>query len=98
MTSAGHPPSRPSGRQLAAQRTLASGLLVQAWSGRQAPLTLRQSIDALRVRISEVEAECEARRVTGPKEKYLEAVCLAEVFTMQLESCLRHLDAEVPAP
>lgn len=85
-------------RLLAARRSLASGLLVQAWSGRQTPLTLQQSIDALRIRIDEVQAECETWRTTGPKEKYLEAACLAEAFSLQLESCLRHQAADVSAP
>jgi len=92
------PPSRRSDRQRIAGRTLATRLLVDAWSGAGAPMTIQQDIDALRGRIDKMQADCDVWRVAGPKEKYLEAYCLIEALTMQLDECLKHLRAELPTP
>jgi hypothetical protein len=92
------PPSHRSGRLQAAGRTLATRLLVDAWFGAGAPMTIQQDIDALRIRIDKVQADCDAWRVAGPKEKYLEAYFLIEALTMQLDECLKHLPEELPTP
>ncbi|HEX5685883.1 MAG TPA: hypothetical protein VFY73_17805 [Ideonella sp.] len=86
---------RRSGRLQAAGRTLATRLLVDAWFGAGAPMTIQQDIAALRIRIGEVQAACDAWRVAGPKEKYLEAYFLIEALTLQLDECLKHLPDEL---
>lgn len=88
-------PAHSSARLQSAGRKLASRLLVDAWFGAGEPVTIQQDIDALRVRI---DADCDAWRVAGPKEKYLEAHFLVEALTLQLDECLKHLDVELPRP
>ena len=61
-------------------------------------MTIQQDIDALRIRIDKVQAECDAWRVAGTKEKYLEAFFLVEALTLQLDECLKHLNAEPQTP
>ena len=92
-------PAHSSARLQSAGRKLASRLLVDAWFGAGAPpMTIQQDIDALRVRIDKVQADCDAWRVAGPKEKYLEAYFLVEALTLQLDECLKHLSVESPVP
>jgi hypothetical protein len=61
-------------------------------------MTIQQDIDALRIRIDAVQADCDVWRVAGPKEKYFEAYFLIEALTMQLDECLKHLQAELSTP
>lgn len=89
---------RSAARLQSAGRKLASRLLTDAWFGAGAPMTIQQDIDALRLRIDKVQADCDAWRVAGPKEKYLEAYFLVEALTLQLDECLKHLNAELPTP
>ncbi len=91
-------PSRSTARLQSAGRKLASRLLTDAWFGAGAPVTIQQDIDALRIRIDKVRADCEAWRAAGSKEKYLEAHFLAEALTLQLDECLKHLNAELQTP
>jgi len=89
---------RSTARRQSAGRKLASRVLTDAWFGAGAPMTIQQDIDALRIRIDKVQTDCDAWRVAGPKERYLEAFFLVEALTLQLDECLKHLDAEPQTP
>jgi len=91
-------PSRSTARLQSAGRELASRLMTDAWFGGGAPMTIQQDIDALRIRIDKVQADCDTWRVGGTKEKYLEAYFLVEALTLQLDECLKHLKAELQTP
>ena len=90
--------SRSAARRQSAGRKLASRVLSDAWFGAGAPMTIQQDIDALRIRIDKVQADCDAWRVAGPKEKYLEAYFLVEALTLQLDECLKHLTPDPQTP
>ena len=90
-------PGRSPARLQSAGRQLASRLLTDAWSGAASPMTIPQEIDALRARIDKVQAECDAWHAAGRKEKYLETYFLLEALSLQLDECLKHLPAELPA-
>jgi hypothetical protein len=80
-----------------AGRELASRLLTEAWFGAATPMTIQQDVDALRARMDKVQLECDAWYAAGRKEKYLESYFLLEALSRQLDECLKHLPAELPA-
>jgi hypothetical protein len=90
-------PCRSPARLQSAGRQLASRLLTEAWFGAATPMTIQQDVDALKARIDKVQAECDAWHAAGRKEKYLEAYFLLEALSRQLDECLKHLPAELPA-
>ncbi|MGM9486831.1 hypothetical protein [Ideonella sp. YS5] len=61
-------------------------------------MTIEQDIEALKARIDKVQTDCDAWRVAGPEEKYLEAYFLVEALTLQLDKFMNHLAAERPLP
>ena len=91
-------PIRSSARLQSAQRKLSSQMLVQAWSGAATPMTIEQDIEALKARIDKVQNDCDAWRVAGPEEKYLEAYFMVEALTLQLDKFMNHLTADRPLP
>lgn len=92
------PVSRGSARLRAAESKLATRLLLDAWFGTMAPTTIQQDIEALQLRIVELQSDCDVWRVVGPKEKYLDACFMVEALTNQLDECLRNLSAGPPMP
>ena len=91
-------PVRSPARLQSAQRQLSSQMLAQAWSGAACPMTIEQDIEALRARIDKVQNDCDAWRVAGPEEKYLEAYFMVEALTLQLDKFMNHLTADRPLP
>lgn len=91
-------PARRSARLRNAERNLASRLLLDVWAGTGAPMTIQQDIDALRARVQKAQIDCEAWRLTGTKEKYLEAYFLVEALTSQLDEYLKNLTTDTPVP
>jgi hypothetical protein len=92
-----HQPIRSRARLQNAQRKLASHLLMDAWTGAGAPMTIEEEIEALRARIDKVRRDRDAWHARGPEEKYLEAYFLVEALTMQLDRCVQHLADGQPA-
>lgn len=52
-------------------------------------MTLQEDIATLEGRLAKAEADCDAWKVAGQQEKYLEAYCRVEALQLQLDARLR---------